>query len=152
MADPDLPPGKSDPRDKLQGPDYYREDLQLYADRYTARPGGTSDAPALFAAIALITALLPAIARLVRFITRSWFRWWRAEPQAAALYTLVWAAAVAAWLISPAAPGHAAVAGLPVVIRIAIGVAGAIVLGGIPGALLAKWRVAHWNSAQTSGQ
>jgi len=153
MADPDLPPGKPDhPREQLQGPDFYRADLQVYADRYTARPGGTSEVPALFAAIALLTAPLPAIGRLVRFITRSWFRWWRAEPRAAALYTLFWAAAVAAWLTWPAAPGHAAVAGLPVGVRIAIAMAGAVLLGGIPGALLAKWRVAHGHSDHTSGQ
>ena len=85
MADPELPPGKSDSRDKLQGPDYYREELQLHADRYTADLTGRTAAPALFEGEALLTLVLTGIGRLIGFVARSWFRWWRAEPLAAAL-------------------------------------------------------------------
>ena len=152
MADPTRAPGESDPNQKLPGPDYYREELQLYADRYTADATGRTAGPALFESEALLTLLLTGIGRTVRFVVRSWFRWWRLEPQAAAVYTLAWTGAAALWLTWPSAPGHATAADLALWIRLAAAIAGVLVIGGIPGAFLAKRRVTRRKSAQNSRQ
>lgn len=91
----------------------------------------------------LLTAVLVAVGTTVRFVIRSWMGWWRTEPRGAALYTCACAVLVGLWLTWPSAPGHAAVAGAAFGIRMAMGIAGAVVVGGIPGSFLAKWRVAR---------
>jgi len=133
-------------------PDDYRDEMQRYRNRYISGPAGTTEATSLFGLQELVTAVILAIGTVVRFVTMSWIRWWRAEPRGAALYTLVCAAAVVVWLTWPSAPGHTIATGAGLWVRLAIAFAGAMVVGGIPGAILAKWRVAHWKSAHTSRQ
>ncbi len=133
-------------------PDDYRDEMQRYRNRYITGPAGTTEATSLFGLQELVTAVLLAIGTLVRFVAVSWIRWWRAEPRGAALYTWVWAVTAAVWLTWASAPGHAAVAGAALWVRLAIAIAGALVVGGVTGAFLAKWRVSRRNSTQEMRQ
>jgi hypothetical protein len=111
MADPIRPPGESDGQQRLQAPDYpdprdgdtagsvsaasdpanrlqepdYRHELE----RYSARAGSgylqANEIQWPFGAIALVNGFFIALFRVLRFLIRSWFRWWRAEPRGAVL-------------------------------------------------------------------
>ncbi len=132
-------------------PDDYRDEMQRYRNRYITGPAGTTEATSLFGLQALVTAVLVAVGTTVRFVLRSWIRWWRTEPRGAALYTWAWAVAATAWLTWTPAPGHAALAGAALWVRLAIAIAGALVMGGIIGAFLAKWRMSRRKSNQAGG-